>query len=162
MTRGRVRRIGSVLVLLTAVLAVAWTEPASERPEEPALPREADLAAFGWIEVWIDPKGAPLAAWQLEVDVLEGGKIVGIEGGGHPAYAEPPHYDPKAIQEERAVLAAFHTGEGRELPSSRVRVATVMVETRGDRVPSCAITLVTAATVGGDRIDVIVKGEVYR
>ena len=51
-----------------------------------------------------------LAAYQIEFSVTNIlTKIVGIEGGQHPAFREPPFYDPKAMQQERVIIAAFST-----------------------------------------------------
>jgi len=55
----------------------------------------ADAYRFQAIDVLVDTGGFPLAAWQLEFqNRLPGVAIVGIEGGDHPAFATPPHYDP--------------------------------------------------------------------
>src|SRR5262249_39121012 len=78
---------------------------------------------FRPVHVYVDPAGAPLAAYQLEIVVDGNAMIVGVEGGEHPAFARPPHYDPAALAGGRIILAAFDTGT--ELPTQRTRVATV-------------------------------------
>ena len=85
---------------------------------------------FTAVNVYVDPRGEPLAAYQFELsgqgaDV----KLVGVEGGDHQAFADAPYYDPKASLHNRIIIAAFNTGEN--LPRNRTRLATVMVEVTG-------------------------------
>src|SRR5262245_59605150 len=73
---------------------------------------------FRAVDIYVDSGSAPLAAYQLEFSVTnQVAKIVGIEGGDHEAFREPPFYDPKAIQQERVILAAFSTQASEQLPS---------------------------------------------
>ena len=60
---------------------------------------------------------------------------------------------------ERAILAAFNTDTGPNLPKTRFRVATVMVATRGEVLPECTVKFSTAATVGGGEIAVDIDHE---
>jgi hypothetical protein len=84
------------------------------------------------VDIYVDSKGKPLAAYQLEFSVTNGNaKIVGVEGGEHPAFRDPPHYDPKAIQQERVIIAAFSTGPDNKLPSGKTRVATIHLQVVG-------------------------------
>jgi len=57
-------------------------------------------------------------------------EIVGIEGGEHPAFREPPMYDPKAMQHERVIIAAFNTAPSDELPRENAS-ATIHLEAKG-------------------------------
>ena len=83
-------------------------------------------------DVFVDSKDKPLAAYQLEFSVTNSNaKIVGIEGGEHPAFREAPHYDPKAMQQERVIVAAFSTEPANRLPTGKTRVATIHVQTSG-------------------------------
>lgn len=150
-------RVAGPVLLLIVVLLGAADRTGTASAAAAATPEQA--IDFGWIKVYLDPRGRPLAAWQLEVVVEGGGRIVGIEGGSHPAFAEPPHYDPKAMQNERAILAAFDTDAGPNLPKTRFRVATVMVATRGEVLPECTVKFSTAATVGGGEIAVDIDHE---
>ena len=59
-------------------------------------------------------------------------KLVGIEGGEHAAFAQPPYYDPKALLNERIVIAAFNTAGADKLPSGKTRVARLMVRVDGE------------------------------
>jgi hypothetical protein len=109
---------------------------------------------FGYVDIFIDPHGKPLAAYQLELRAMAGEvKLVGIEGGEHKAYAHPPYYDPKALLNERVVLAAFNTGPAAELPSGKTRIARLMVRA-GDAVqPVYEVTLQVAASSDAKPID---------
>lgn len=105
------------------------------------------------MDLLVDPRGEPLAAWQVQVRFAPGVSIVGIEGGGEvgraqpvrppdegaigllqpapgpgrpdgPApFAEPPVYDPRAIDNDRVILAAYSLAGADRLPTVRSRVA---------------------------------------
>jgi len=108
---------------------------------------------FQAVDVFVDSKDAALAAYQLEFTVASGNaKIVGIEGGEHPAFAEAPFYDPKAIQQERVILAGFSTRSARELPKGKTRVATIHLQISGSDELKLATKLETAASSDGRKI----------
>ncbi len=108
---------------------------------------------FMTLEVFIDSGSAPLAAYQLTVKATQGEvKIAGIEGGDSPAFSEPPHYDPKAMQKDHVVLAAFSTKPATKLPHGRTRIATIHLRVTGKTEPKFSVTLATAATVDGTKI----------
>jgi hypothetical protein len=108
------------------------------------------LQNFTAVDVYVDsPK--PLAAWQVEIRT--DATIVGVEGGEPKAYAEPPFYDPKALQGGRIVLAAFTTDAAP--PSGRIRVARLHLQERGTST-STAREIVAAAP-GGARLDAKVE-----
>src|SRR6266852_2690507 len=93
---------------------------------------EEGRGSFRVVDIYVDSKGAPLAAYQLRFSMTNMNvKIVGIEGGEHPAFRGPPVYDPKAIQHERVIIAAFNTGPSDELPKGKTRVATIHLEAMG-------------------------------
>jgi hypothetical protein len=105
------------------------------------------------LDVFVDSGAQPLAAYQLSFTAMSGDvKIVGIEGGEHPAFKEAPHYDPKAMQQERAILAAFNTGSAESLPTGRTRVATVHVRIAGATTPVYVVKLEAAANHEGSRV----------
>ena len=107
---------------------------------------------FTWVDVYVDSADAPLAAYQVEILSTRGDvKIVGIEGGLHPAFKEPPYYDPAALAQDRVILAAFSTGK--DLPTGKTRVARVHVQVTGDVTPEYAAKFVAAATRQGERIE---------
>jgi len=78
--------------------------------------------------------------------------IVGIEGGSSKAFREPPFYDPKAMQGERVIIAAFSTEAPEHLPSGKTRVATIHIVTTGAARPAFELKLQTAADSAGKRI----------
>ena len=85
---------------------------------------------FTTVDLFVDPHGNALAAYQLEF-VADPARVtlVGIEGGEHPAYHQPPYYDPKALSGNRVILAALSTAS--ELPNARTRVATLHLRVSG-------------------------------
>lgn len=88
----------------------------------------AEPVPFLAMDVFIDPKGEPLAAYQLEITAQPGVKIVGIEGGEHPEFRKAPNYDPKAIQSERVIVAAFTTAGADSLPKTKTRILTLHLQ----------------------------------
>jgi len=105
---------------------------------------------FQAVDVFVDSKDAALAAYQLEFTVASGdAKIVGIEGGEHPAFTEAPFYDPKAIQHERVILAAFSTQPAAKLPKGKTRVATIHLQVSGNYELKFEIRLHAAANSAG-------------
>ena len=97
---------------------------------------------FTAVNVYIDPVGQPLAAYQLELKTSGvDATLVGIEGGDHPAFAQAPYYDPRANLNHRIILAAFNTGE--DLPRRRTRVATVMLRIEGSGAAAAGHYLAT-------------------
>lgn len=116
---------------------------------------------FAPVHIYLDPGSKPLAAYQFELKAVTGQiKIVGVEGGEHPAFKEAPYYDPAALMNSRIIIAAFNTG--RDLPTGRTRIATVHLQILGDAEPEYQLTLATAADADGDNLPVEItleKGE---
>jgi hypothetical protein len=132
--------VTAILVLTGQVLLAGQEGPGS------------DSVRFEAVDVFVDAKAAPLAAYQIEFSAKAGDvRIAGIEGGAHPAFATPPFYDPKAMQEERVILAAFSTDAASTLPSGRTRVATIHLQVRGATPPLFQINLQTAADARGNK-----------
>ena len=76
--------------------------------QQPAI--EEGRSRFGAVDIYVDSGSTPLAAYQLEFAATNGvAKIVGIEGGEPAAFRQPPFYAPKAIQNERVIIASFST-----------------------------------------------------
>jgi len=110
-----------------------------------------DTARFEAIDVFVDSDHQRLAAWQLELkSTANDVQIVGIEGGEHPAFKEPPYYDKRAMNNNRVIIAAFSTDKN--LPSGRSRVARIHVQVRGPGARTWISELTTAATADGTRI----------
>jgi hypothetical protein len=102
------------------------------QPQEAVAPPER---GFITVDLYIDSGTATLGAYQVELTAAAAAaKLVGVEGGEHAAFSQPPYYDPAALHEnqlkERIVLAAFSTAP--ELPSGRTRVARLHVQATGD------------------------------
>lgn len=117
-----------------------------------AVPDTGDAPTkFTWMDVYLDAGETPVAAYQLELMLTDGAStIVGIEGGEHPAFREPPHYDPRAIRSERAILAAFTTAG--DLPAGRTRIATIHLAHPDGIEPTHEFLLVVAADADGRAI----------
>jgi hypothetical protein len=114
---------------------------------------EEGRSRFCAVDIFIDSGSTPLAAYQLVFSVTNGiAKIVGIEGGEHPAFSQPPFYDPKAIQHERVIIAGFSTAPAAGLPAGKTRVATIHFQTTGTRLPQFELKLQTAGDVQGKKI----------
>lgn len=110
---------------------------------------------FSAVDIYVESKDKPLAAYQLEFSVTNGNaKIAGIEGGGHPAFAEPPFYDPLAIQHERVIIAAFSTNAASRLPNGKTRVATIHLQVSGTAESEFELKVQTAADQNGNKIPV--------
>lgn len=108
---------------------------------------------FETVDVFVDTTDKALAAYQLEFFASTGdAKIAGIEGGAHPAFATPPYYDPKAMQQDRVILAAFTTDDAAALPTGRTRVATIHLQMIGNHPPDFQIRLQAAADAAGRTI----------
>jgi hypothetical protein len=108
---------------------------------------------FRTVDISLDTKDKPLAAYQLEFSATAGDvKIVGIEGGEHPAFAQPPYYDPKAMQHDRVIIAAFSTETADKLPKGKTRVASIHWQVKGAVEPKFELKVQTIADVRGDKI----------
>jgi hypothetical protein len=150
---------------LCVVLAVSVRQGRGDRPAPAPVARVTGLAGVvgdaqggaGWrfeaFDLWVNVGVERLATYQCDVSVRSGeGRFVGIEGGEEGVFQDPPSYDPRAMARERAVLAAF-TLEGAEaLPRGRVRVARLMLETRGERPAELEAVLVLAGGAQGQRV----------
>jgi len=134
-------------VKVAALAAVV--KDAKERQAREHIP--AASVRFEAIDIYVDSRDEPLAAYQFEFsDRTDSTKIVGIEGGEHPAFKEPPYYDPKALSKGRIIIAAFNTGP--DLPKGKTRVARLHVQIAGDQEPEYAVELTVAASLKGKRI----------
>ncbi len=106
---------------------------------------------FTWLDVYVDSGSVPLAAYQVQIRATAGRvAIVGIEGGEHAAFREPPYYDPAAMQQDRVILGAFNTG--RDLPAGVARIARLHLQVTGEQIPEFSVQLDTAAASDGHKI----------
>lgn len=110
--------------------------------------RTESKVRFAPLHIYVDSGSRPLAAYQFELKATTGQiKIVGVEGGQHAAFREPPYYDPAALAQDRIIIAAFNTG--RDLPQGRTRIATVHLQIIGDAEPEYEIIPIAAADPDG-------------
>jgi hypothetical protein len=117
-------------------------------------------ASFRSVDIFVDSGNEPLAAYQLAFGSTNGFvKIVGIEGGEHSAFAEPPYYDPEAMQKDHVIIAAFNTASADQLPRGRTRIATIHVRADADSTPRYSLQINAAATASGKQISVKAKVE---
>ena len=134
--------------LLLVTLCVAVPALAQEATEDAARVR------FAAVDVYVDSGRRPLAAYQFELKATAGDvKIVGIEGGEHTAFEDPPYYDPAALSKGRIIIAAFNTGK--DLPAGKTRVARVNVAVTGDGTPMYVVKLHVAGSADGERIEAL-------
>lgn len=127
-------------IILAALLLMVSLAPAQLLNDAPRNP-----IRFTNVDVLIDPHGADLAAYQLEfVADPQRVTLVGIEGGQHQAFKQPPYYDVKALSGNRVILAALNAGK--DLPREKTRVATLHLQIKGDAKPSLSAKLVVAAS----------------
>jgi hypothetical protein len=141
----------SILVTLALIPTHAGLGAEGNDAEpKPAKPQTS--SKFTHVDLYLDPKGAPLAAWQLEFTAEMGNvSLVGIETGDHSAYSsKPPYYDPAALAGNRILLADFTLDPNP--PKEKTRIARLMLEVKGDAVPQYATKLITAANSEGNRI----------
>ena len=114
---------------------------------------EEGRTRFCAVDIFVDSGSTPLAAYQLVFAATNGiAKIVGIEGGEHPAFHQPPFYDPKAMQHDRVIIASFSTEPPTTLPVGKTRVATIHFQTTEDSLPQFEIQLQTAGDSQGNKI----------
>ena len=152
-TRRTIQGGGVAALALALVFAGGQAEPPLSQPSESAAPG----TRFAWVDVYLDSGDLPLAAYQFELSASAGDfKIVGIEGGEHVAFAEPPYYDPAALHNNRVILAAFSTA--RALPAGRMRVARVHVMLDGNS-PHYTARLRVAATADGSEVSATIQLE---
>jgi hypothetical protein len=112
---------------------------------------EQPKVRFVTLPVYIDSGNKALAAYQFELKTKAGQvKIVGLENGAHPAFAEPPYYDTAALTHDRIIVAAFNTGSN--LPSGRTRIVTIQLQVIGDAEPQYQLDLTVAADSDGNKI----------
>jgi hypothetical protein len=144
--------------VLTLVAALATT-PATKPTTTGTTVAEKDDAAgqpvvrFVAIDVYVDSKARPLAAYQFELKApADRFTIVGVEGGEHKAFAEPPYYDPAALSKHRIIIAALDIGKN--LPTGKTRVARIHARVVGEKDPCYEVKVIVAASPDGSEIPV--------
>jgi len=126
---------------------------------------EPDTAAvrFDAVDIVLAmPAGSDLGSYQIELAPLPEQaarvRVVGIEGGEHEAFKSPPFYDPKAIGNERVIIAAYSTDA--DLPRGTIRIARVHYEITGrGELPALEQLIEIRASLATNRVGDAVDAE---
>ncbi len=136
------------LTSVTLLLVLSLTGPAQENRNDT---ENEPIVRFAPLHIRIDPMGPAMAAYQFELKAICGQvRIVGVEGGEHPAFESAPYYDPEALTQDRIIIAAFNTGNN--LPSTASRVATIHLQILGQVEPEYEIKLTVASDLDSNEI----------
>ncbi len=151
------KRAVAVALLMVACLVALLRSDGHAQDVAPAdAPATNAVTHFEAVDILIDPGGTPLAAYQIEfVAAAARVKLVGVEGGDHAAFREPPYYDPAALSRHRVILAAFSTSA--DLPKSVMRIARLHVQISGDGQPEWSAKLIVASSATSDSIPADVR-----
>jgi hypothetical protein len=118
----------------------------------------ASAVEFAVFDLFVDAGEEKLAAYQLKIsDERAAVKILSVEGGEHASFAEPPKFDPRAIQRDVIKIAAFSLDPAEKLPRGRVRVASLHVEIGPGLTPEWKATVAAAAGPKGKKISATVS-----
>ena len=132
--------------LLLTVLLIACLHGQSKTSNG----NESDVR-FVALDIVIDSGEDELAAYQFELKAnSKQVQIVGLEGGEHAAFREPPFYDPAGLSQNRIIVAAFSTAKA--LPNGKLRIARINLQIDENVEPEYAIKLITAASSDGKNI----------
>lgn len=143
-------------LILCTLFALATTALGFRAHDTTAIEQDALTVRFAAIDLVLGlPDGAELGSYQVELAPLDNKvaqiRVVGIEGGEHAAFKTPPFYDPKAIGNERVILAAYSTAA--ELPTGRSRIARVHYEITGrGELPALEQLIEIRASLATDRV----------
>ena len=136
-----------VIILITICLVISVLAQQSQQEETSA----QQSVRFAPLDIYLDSGNEGLAAFQFELKTVTGQiKIVGVEGGEHAAFKQPPYYDPAALANDRIIIAAFNTS--RDLPTGRSRITTIHLQIIGDIQPEYELNLIVAANADGENI----------
>lgn len=138
----------AIAVLLSTICMAAFTVGSLNGQDDTDDPQ----VTFKPIDIYIDSSADKLAAYQFELSASDGNlTIVGIEGGRHSAFANPPYYDPAALKGGRIIIAAFSTDS--QLPTGKTKVATVHLMITGDAPTDYNLNLMAAGNETGKKIN---------
>lgn len=148
------RRLGLAAAATLALCALAVL--GATRRDDPPQPR------FMLLDVYVDAGATPIAAYQVQVADAHADDanppadvalftLVGVEGGEHHAFKDPPYYDPAALAHRVIKVAALSTAD--DLPVGRTRLARLHVQVTGPGIPEARCTLEAAGNAAGTRID---------
>ena len=143
------RRFTAFTLAGLVVMAAGWAAPAAPDNQDNPGKQSGETLRFDAVHVFIDTGAMALAAYQLSLQATTGNvRIVGIEGSDHHAFANPPYYDPIAIQGDRVIIGAFSTADVDLLPIGRTRIATIHVQITGGQAEYDAQLTVSAGVDG--------------
>ncbi len=143
----------TVILISVSLIVPVFAQQFGQRYET-----EQPKVRFVSLPVYIDSGSSTLAAYQFELKTKSGQvKIVGLENGEHPAFAEPPYYDTAALAKDRIIIAAFNTGNN--LPTGKTRVVTIQLQVIGDTEPQYGLDLSVAADSDGNEISAEISFE---
>lgn len=144
-------KIASRIIFFAMLAMLVFGQAAELRAQQPAI--EEGRTRFRTIDIFVDSRSTPLAAYQVEFAATNGVvRIVGIEGGEPEAFRQPPVYDPKAMQQDRLIIASFSTASASALPKGKTRVATIHILVSGKTEPQFELKLQTAGDSRGRKI----------
>ncbi len=136
-----------VIMLITICLVISVFAQQSQQETTSTQPS----VRFAPLHIYIDSGNEGLAAFQFELKAVTGQiKIVGVEGGEHAAFKQPPYYDPAALSNDRIIVAAFNTGD--DLPTGHSRITTIHLQIIGDIQPEYEFNLIVEANADGENI----------
>jgi hypothetical protein len=122
----------------------------------------ADDVTFTALDVYVESE-QPLAAWQFELQDRNGVmQVVGVENGESRAFDRAPYYDREAVnlgRADRIIVADYTLADEDELPTGRVRVATLHLMLTGTQTPVYQVSLIAAARPDGRRLDATISVE---
>ncbi len=137
----------TVIILISISLLVPVLAQQSEQYETAV----RQQVRFAPLHIYLDSGNQSLAAYQFELKATAGQiEIVGVENGEHPAFEEPPYYDPAALANDRIIIAAFSTDK--DLPKGRTRITTIQMQIIGDAEPEYELELTVAGNANGNEI----------
>jgi hypothetical protein len=144
------------IVCLVLLVSVVAGEPVAKGDSIAAA--DTDTVYFVPVAVYIDSGDNSLGVYQIEIKAIVGdAKIVGVEGGEHKAFKEPPYYDTAAMMQNRIILATFCTQN--DLPTGRTKVATLHMQVTGDVLPEYEVIVNVVGDSAGEAIDATVTVE---
>ncbi len=143
-------------VCLALLVSVVGGEPLAKGDSNTAV--DVDAVYFVPVAVFVDSGDNSLGVYQVEIKAIVGdAKIVGVEGGEHKAFKEPPYYDTAALMQSRIILAKFCTQN--DLPTGRTKIATLHMQVTGDIIPEYEVIVNVIGNSDGEAIDATVTVE---
>lgn len=149
-----------VTLIFCLLLTLATTGLGFRATTTIAIEQDAPTVRFAAVDIVLNlPDGAELGSYQVELAPLDNTparlRVVGIEGGEHPAFKTPPFYDPQAIGNEHVIIAAYSTAP--DLPTGRSRIARVHYEITGrGELPALEQLIDMRAAIATDRVGDVV------